>query len=256
MRNELFVWACTPQEEPGPALRGARRAQLGYRISDTGRLFYGFARKPSGGILTLSDDGTGRPDAEAFLPELEKELRRGAFSGIFADLEAVTPSLFALAGGLETLAQRLRIPLFVPEAYAAGTQRAFVLIGSDVAAGDYALRLEEAALRFGPRLALELVPLRADFALPGQGRAQPLTREELRGLLEHGAQVYYSQALCANYFTYRDGGQDTHFVLFDDEKSLMRKCELAEKAGVGSIFALYQEAAPFFSDNPALSDAY
>ena len=241
MRNELFVWACTPQEEPGPALRGARRAQLGYRISDTGRLFYGFARKPSGGILTLSDDGTGRPDAEAFLPELEKELRRGAFSGIFADLEAVTPALFALAGEMEALAQRLRIPLFVPESYAAGTQRAFILIGSDVAAGDYALRLEEAALRFGPRLALELVPLRADFALPG---------------LERGAQVYYSQALCANYFTYRDGGQDTHFVLFDDEKSLMRKCELAEKAGVGSIFALYQEAAPFFSDNPALSDAY
>ena len=45
-------------------------------------------------------------------------------------------------------------------------------------------------------------------------------------------------------------------ILFDDEKSILRKCELAEKAGVGSIFALYQETAPFFSDNPPLSDTY
>ncbi len=244
MRNDLFVWACTPSELPFQAQHGGACAHLGYRISDRGRLFYGYARRPSGGVLVLSDDGSGRPDREAFLPDLEKELRRGRFVGLFADFETVTPALFALVGSLDEVCAQRALALYVPEPYAVCAGHAFALIGSDVAAGDFALRLEEQALRFGARLALELVPLRADFRLPGEGKARRLTLTQLDALRKD-AQVYFSSALCANYFTYRDADKVTHFVLFDDEKSLARKCELADKAGVRHIFALAQEISMY-----------
>ena len=256
MRNALFVWACTPSELPFPAERSGDRAHLGYRISDRGRLFYGFARRPTGGILILSDDGSGRPEA-GFEAELERELRRGRFSGLYLDFEAVTPALFSLTKALDELAKRMRLRLYVPEPYAVCAQDAFVLIGSDVCAGDFVLRMEEAALRFGDRLALELIPLRADFRLPGQGRAVQLAPQQLAAL-QKDAQVYFSSSLLANYFTYRDEKKDTHFVLYDDGASLSRKCAAAERAGAKEIFALYGELAPFAldTDNPDVSDAY
>ena len=48
---------------------------------------------------------------------------------------------------------------------------------------------------------------------------RPLTAEGLRRLRE-GKSVYFSDDLCARYFTYRSGSEN-HYVLFDDAQTCL-----------------------------------
>ena len=234
MTNTDLILAGMPDELPEIRALGVKSAVLGYRISDSGHLLSASPGQGFGGILVLSDDGSGSAESPAFDRQLASALRRGRFLGIFADFDACTPPLAALVGRLSALCAKEG-----PDA--------FILIGSDVAAGSFELRLAEQKSRFGERLALELVPMRADFLLPSQGRAHPLSEEALDSLLARGAQVYFSQELCVSYFTYR-AREGTHFVAFDDARSLSRKLELAEKAGVSAVFALYREVRALLPD--------
>ena len=98
------------------------------------------------------------------------------------------------------------------------------LVNTAVSGGSFAQYLREAARGGGGRLALDVERLRMDFSLPARnGRGRPLTAGELRELLDRESPaVFFSQDLCARYFTYtRDG--ETHFVLFDDADTLRQK---------------------------------
>ena len=247
MTNTDLILAGMPDELPEIRALGVKSAVLGYRISDSGHLLSVSPGQGFGGILVLSDDGSGSAESPAFDRQLASLLRRGRFLGVFADFDACTPPLAALTGRLSALCAKEGLSLYVPEIFSVYAPDAFILIGSDVAAGSFELRLAEQKSRFGERLALELVPMRADFLLPSQGRAHPLSEEALDSLLARGAQVYFSQELCVSYFTYR-AREGTHFVAFDDARSLSRKLELAEKAGVSAVFALYREVRALLPD--------
>ena len=81
-----------------------------------------------------------------------------------------------------------------------------------------------------------------DFTLPQpSGLGTPLTREALETLRkERGPSVFFSQDLCARYFTCPRGGS-VHFILYDDADTLTRKLQIAAALGVGSAFLTYPE---------------
>ena len=70
-----------------------------------------------------------------------------------------------------------------------------------------------------------------------------LTPEELASLRERcGAAVFFSEELCARYFTYRTGSEN-HYVLFDDAQTLRKKAALAENRGIREGFFMLPEVA-------------
>ena len=52
--------------------------------------------------------------------------------------------------------------------------------------------------------------------------------------------TFFSRELCARYFTYNEKGE-THFILFDNAETLMRKARIAEELGFSAAFFLWPE---------------
>ena len=64
---------------------------------------------------------------------------------------------------------------------------------------------------------------------------------ELQDLLDRESpSVFFSQDLCARYFTLTRQGQ-THFVLFDDARTLRRKLDLARQLGIRDALVMLPE---------------
>jgi hypothetical protein len=55
--------------------------------------------------------------------------------------------------------------------------------------------------------------------------------------------VFFSNELCARYFTYMNRETGAHFVLFDDADTLRRKVEVAHRAGIHTFIAPFPEVA-------------
>ncbi len=120
-----------------------------------------------------------------------------------------------------------------------------VMIPSALSGGSLSLRLEEARERFGrDRVALALEKAAEDFFLPSPtGSGVSLTREQLQERLEQlRPSVFFSNDLCARYFTYMSRENGAHFVLFDDGDTLRRKMDVARQAGVHTFLAPWSEA--------------
>ena len=81
-----------------------------------------------------------------------------------------------------------------------------------------------------------------DFPIPARtGCGTPLTPEALNQLRRSvRASVYYSPALCAQYFTYLQG-QRPHFVLFDDSETMQAKRKAAREAGITECIAAWPD---------------
>ena len=70
-----------------------------------------------------------------------------------------------------------------------------------------------------------------------------LTPEELASLRERcGAAVFFSEELCANYFSYTAQGR-AHFVLFDTAETLRCKLRLGRERGMETAFLMYPEVS-------------
>ena len=81
-----------------------------------------------------------------------------------------------------------------------------------------------------------------DFRLPARsGEGDPLSEEALSRLMEREAPaVFFSQDLCARYFTYSQDGE-AHFVLFDDADTLNQKLRLGAGLGFSAAFFMWPE---------------
>ena len=92
------------------------------------------------------------------------------------------------------------------------------------------------------RVALDLQRLRMSFSLPcPSGEGEPLDSRKFEEMLEKKRQsVFYSNDLCAKYFTFTDAG-NSRFVLFDDADTLRRKLRLGQDLGIGAGFFMYPE---------------
>ena len=116
-----------------------------------------------------------------------------------------------------------------------------ILIGTALSGGSLRELLEEAVDKYGTaQLALGVERTAMDFPLPCRGGyGTPLKPEALAALRRScGAPVFFSEALCAKYFTYRRDSE-TRLVLFDDDETVGRKLALAQSLGIGEAFRIY-----------------
>lgn len=170
-----------------------------------------------------------------------------AFGGVILDVECPpTPFLTGLIRRLEEELTQSRRGLFLPLSYAAFSDRAFLYLSSALSGGCLQTRLEEAIGQYGAkRLVLSLRRVREDFFLPAPtGSGRPLSQAELERQLHHREpRVFFSQPLCAYYFTYMSRESGAHFVLFDTEDSLRKKRAIAASLGIACVFWAWPEIA-------------
>lgn len=215
---------------------GLTAAHRCYRLGPGGRLLRAGGGTARGGLLAVDDRGfDGRGDASALCRQLLRECAARGFGGIVCRFDGKTPFLTQVVALLDSLSARQGVPLYIPEFYGKHTRRARVMISGALSGGALKERLEESVARFGApgRVALLLEPVREQFLLPsptGAGRA--LSGEELSACLrERAPAVFFSEELCARYFTYMSG-DSARFVLYDDADTVGKKLSLARRLGI------------------------
>ena len=87
--------------------------------------------------------------------------------------------------------------------------------------------------------------MRQDFFLPSPtGQGVPMTGEELEKKMEElSPSVFFSNELCAHYFTYMSPKTGAHFVLFDDAGSIRKKLQLARSLDIGYAVLSYPDTS-------------
>lgn len=246
--NEMLILTTPPDALTQARETGLTLGHMAYRVGRGPHLFRSGVPIPLRGGLMVVDskgfDGQGEPGV--LCQEILRECAARGFRGVICDFTGrPLPLLERVLTNLDELLARKGLSLHVPEAYGAYTQKGRVLIPSALSGGSLAQRLEEAALRFGgpERITLAVRRVAEDFFLPSPtGSGRPMSREELaRQLEERKPSVFFSNELCARYFTYMSRESGAHFVLFDDAMSIRKKLQVAQKAGIHRAVAALPE---------------
>lgn len=243
---QIFL-AVTPDEAQAASQYKRTLAHVAYRIGPGSTLLrQNLLLQTRGGLLSVSDrDAPLIEDREALCAAVLRECGRRGYSGAVLDFEERPRRdrvLFAQRLGQVLSANRRT--LYLPESYAEAAQNAAVLICTAISGGNFTERLREAAAQRGGggRLALDVQRLRMDFRLPARsGQGEPLSQEALARLMEREAPaVFFSQDLCARYFTYCRNGE-AHFVLFDDAGTMAQKVKTGSSLGFSAAFFMWPE---------------
>ena len=236
--------AVTPAEAQEAARFRCSLDHVAYCIGpDSTLLRQNLLLQTRGGLLSVTDrDAPFIASPEQLAAAALRECGRRGYGGVLLDFEQPpAPDRLAFA---QALAKRLAPrPLYVPEGYAS-VPGAVSLVCTALSGGSFVQYLQEtAAARGGPgTLALDVQRLRMDFPLPARsGEGSPLSQQEFQALMDRESPaVFFSQDLCARYFTYtRDG--ETHFVLFDDAETLQQKLRAGSAMGFSAAFLMYPE---------------
>lgn len=248
MQLFLSVTAAQTQE----AARYARAlAHRSYRIgSESTLLRQSMLLQTRGGLLSVSSqDAPLVEDPDALCAAVLRECSRRGYTGAVLDFPApVRGDLERFAGRLARTLSANRRSLYVPEHYAAAPG-AFVLISTALSGGSLLERLRDAQQQFSGRTALLVERVRMDFTLPARtGEGMPLSSQELEALMEkRSPSVFFSQDLCARYFTYSQGGQG-HFVLFDDAETIAHKLRTGTSLGFPAAFLCVSQVQDLLAD--------
>lgn len=206
-----------------------------------------------GGLMVV--DGTtfdGRGDPASFCQQLIRECNARGFDGAILDFEGQPyPLLGQVIHRLGGMFARRGWPLYVTEAYADYSDQTRIIIPSALSGGSLSKRLEEAAEQYGAhRVALGIQRTAEDFTLPAaNGCGTPLTREELEQRIHaRGASVFFSDELCAHYFTYMSRQSGAHFVLFDNAASIRKKIQIARQLGLCACIMVWPEVDNILQD--------
>ena len=249
--NLNLILTAPPSQAQGALAFGLPVAHMAYRVGGGPRLFRGSVPVAlRGGLLLMDDKGfSGRgSQTEEFCRQVLRECASRGYDGVVADWEnPPDKDQCALAQHLESALGEKGWPLYLTEPYGACTRRARVMISSALSGGSLALRLREAAERYGgDRVVLAVERTAMEFLMPSpDGRGKRLSQEALKERMErYRPAVYFSSELCARYFTYRpEGEQGVRFVLFDDEGSIRKKLQVARSVGVKYGVMAYPQVA-------------
>lgn len=238
--------AAVPEQVQEAGRFGCGIAHVAYRIGSGSILLRSaLSLQVQGGLLCVSDrDAPTITDPGALCAAVNRECGRRGYSGVLLDFESpLRPDLLSFA---KTLTQQLSShgrTLYLPEEYAqAADGDTVILICTAISGGSLSQRLKEAAEHFGgaARLGLDIQRLRMDFRLPERsGQGTLLSEAQLRQLMEP-ASVFFSQELCARYFTYTKENS-LHFVLFDDAGTITQKLRLGAGMGFRAAFLMWPE---------------
>lgn len=234
-------------------------AHAAYRIGPGSTLLrQNLLLQSRGGLMCVSDrEAPPIEDPEALCGAVLRECGRRGYGGTVLDFEeAPRQDRLEFAARLGPALSNARRTLYLPESYAAASQEAVVLICTAISGGSFSQRLQDAASQYkgAGKLALDIQRLRMDFRLPARtGEGEPLTPEAFHALTEReNPPVFFSQDLCARYFTYTKSGE-AHFVLFDDAGTLSQKLRLGTGMGFSAAFFMWPEiqdiAAKLFPQN-------
>lgn len=240
----LLYLAVTPDDLHHAKTHTPYLAHVAYRVGEGGHLLRA-ALPPQlrGGMAVLSDhEAPSSPWGEAMVQELLQECLQRNYAGVILDFENHAPQ-GSFVQLLDHTLHRYHRRLMVGEAYAPHTTYAAILINTALSGGTLSERLSQASAQYGAeRLVLDLQRLAMNFPLPcPSGEGDVLSLDTLHQLRQ-GRAVFFSDELCARYFTYRRGNA-TRFVLFDDADTLRRKISMGEKLGIKEGCLMYPEVA-------------
>lgn len=234
--------AATPDRLTRARAVTPRLAHVAYRLGPGSELLA--APLPPalrGGLMVLSDwDCPPVEEPDRLARQIARTCLRRGYAGAAADFDPpARPDRLALLEALSPLLASCGRTLYVPEHYPVAG--ATILLCTALSGGTLEGRLTQAVDQYGAdHLALDLQRLTMDFPLPCPGgQGTPLTLPQLEALAA-GRPTFYSDALCARYFTLTRQGQ-THFVLFDDARTLRRKLELARQLGIRDALVMLPE---------------
>lgn len=247
-----LILAATPGQWTAARAYGLTMAHMAYRVGNGAHLLRsGLPAALRGGLMYLDDSGfDGSGDPAALCQEVTRECAARGFAGVIC---AFGQSMALLSGAVAQLGPALSRQgrsLYVTEPYGTYTSTGRVLISTALSGGSLRQRLTEASDRYGGRVALAVERTAEDFFLPSpNGQGRPLTREGLAAKLEElSPSVFFSDELCARYFTYMNRQSGAHFVLFDDAASIRKKLQLAEALGVTHALLCYPEVSDLLQD--------
>ena len=248
-----LILAAPPEDVTAAQAHGLTLAHMAYRVGGGPHLFRSNQPIPARGGLMYIDDGgfDGRGTPDAFCQEVVRECAARGFGGVICAFDRKLPLLSAVVEQLGPMLVRQGRSFYVSEPYGRCTATGRVLIPTALSGGSLRQRLGEAVERYGAgRVALAVERTAADFFLPSpDGQGRPLTREELKARLEERSpSVFFSDELCARYFTYMNRQSGAHFVLFDDAGSIRKKLRLAEALGIDRALLCYPEVSDLMGD--------
>ena len=248
-----LILAAPPEDVTAAQAHGLTLAHMAYRVGGGPHLFRSNQPIPARGGLMYIDDGgfDGRGTPDAFCQEVVRECAARGFGGVVCAFDRKLPLLSAVVEQLGPMLVRQGRSFYVSEPYGRCTATGRVLIPTALSGGSLRQRLGEAAERYGAgRVALAVERTAADFFLPSpDGQGRPLTREELKARLEERSpSVFFSDELCARYFTYMNRQSGAHFVLFDDAGSIRKKLRLAEVLGIDRALLCWPEVSDLMGD--------
>ena len=248
-----LILAAPPEDVTAAQAHGLTLAHMAYRVGGGPHLFRSNQPIPARGGLMYIDDGgfDGRGTPDAFCQEVVRECAARGFGGVVCAFDRKLPLLSAVVEQLGPMLVRQGRSFYVSEPYGRCTATGRVLIPTALSGGSLRQRLGEAAERYGAgRVALAVERTAADFFLPSpDGQGRPLTREELAAKRRAlSPSVFFSDELCARYFTYMNRQNGAHFVLFDDAGSIRKKLRLAEVLGIDRALLCYPEVSDLMGD--------
>lgn len=248
-----LILAAPPEDVTAAQAHGLTLAHMAYRVGGGPHLFRSNQPIPARGGLMYIDDGgfDGRGTPDTFCQEVVRECAARGFGGVVCAFDRKLPLLSAVVEQLGPMLVRQGRSFYVSEPYGRCTATGRVLIPTALSGGSLRQRLGEAAERYGAgRVALAVERTAADFFLPSpDGQGRPLTREELAAKRrELSPSVFFSDELCARYFTYMNRQNGAHFVLFDDAGSIRKKLRLAEALGIDRALLCYPEVSDLMGD--------
>jgi len=248
MLSDLELILAVPPDAGKEALSfGLPPAHMAYRVGGGPHLFRSSLPVAArSGYMVIDDAGfDGLGEALPFCHEVLRECTARGFTGVVCSFrDRPLPVLGQITAQLADLMEKRSWPLYVTEPYAQFSGKARVLISSALSGGSLRQRLADAAEKYGPdRLCLAVERVAQDFFLPSPtGQGVPLSREALRTLMDQRApSVFFSDELCAHYFTYMSRQNGAHFILFDDAGSIRKKLQVARSLGIGRALLPYPQ---------------
>lgn len=246
--KDVLILLAPPDQLTQARQTGLSVGHMAYRIGRGPHLFRSGVPVPLRGGLMVVDAGNldGWGDPGVLCQEILRECTARGFGGVICDFEGrPVPLLERALTQLDEMLARKNLTLHVPEHYGHCIQRGRVLISSALSGGSLLQRLKDSTERFGgsEHITLAIRRVAEDFFLPSPtGGGRPMSREELaRDLDTRAPSVFFSNELCARYYTYMSRENGAHFVLFDDAMSIRKKLQVAQSLGINRAVAALPE---------------
>lgn len=245
----MKLFLCTSPQDVNIAERSKYPlCHMAYRIGKDFRLYRsGLGINVKGGTMMLSDYGLDPlcTYSDDLLHDIKRECDVRGFNGVVCDFEhrASPPLQRFITEGAEYLTN-LGITIYIHGEYSTTAPRAKVLVSTAITGGSFQESMQQAINKYGENCVVFFEPLCFDFSMssPG-GDTKFLTQEKLSQLIyEQNAVTYFSRELCATYFTYRDAHKRSKFVVYDDDRSIIKKLSVSISLGYAEAFILYDDA--------------